>query len=759
MSFKLPSICETDHLFANDDKHYVFENPYDLPVETLINQSLPINQNFGARSVKISMTAKPGFSEIYRNAAFPNGLKSCITKELDTYPKIFDSAVKRHPKAPCLSYHEYDLDNQLHTGMYLDISYEEVLARKDNLVSGLLYLLTNNPYKDLTLEAHQKIDNHERDFASYNKDNFSFVVTLYSGNRTEWILSDLACSANTIATAPLYGTMGVESSKYILETTQSPVLITARSKIESLLNLKRDNPVALKSLIMLVSMDHLGKEYMSLVKQADKVNIKLFDFSQVERVGAIFPRVETPPSPDSVYTITFTSGTTGSNPKGVVLLQRAVTCAITSLALLLPHSQRTKEFCFLPLAHIFERQMSANVFVYGGSIAFPRLGGTSATMLDDVKLCRPTFLANVPRIFTKIESGVKDMVKELTNATTVAVTAAPSPPSSSSASSSSSSSLSAFSSPFERGDLQIGSKASVDKLRETFGLDKMDMFFTGSAPIASDTIRFLKTAFGVGMTQGYGSSESFGGVLLALPNHEPSVGTCGALAPSTEARLRALPEMGYSLSDPEGPRGELQLRGPQMFTHYLKNSEETQKSVDEEGWFSTGDVAQITHEGWFIIIDRVKNFFKLSQGEYVTPEKIENTYLSASPLLTQVFAHGELTSSFMVGVIGIDPQTIVPHLRRFGVKGDLSSNDKIIEVCNQREIRTQILLTINTAINSKLNGFEKLHNIHVEIEPLRLERDVITPTSKIKRPIAAKFFKKQIDEMYAEGSILRNLKL
>lgn len=745
---RLPSVSDTDPVFASDDKTYVFENPDDLPVESLINEILPIDQELSARSTKVPATAEPGFSEIYRNAAFPNGLKSCITADLDTHPKIFDSAVERHGHSPCLLYHEYDYENDQHMERYVSIDYNTVSKRVTNLASGLFFLLNSCPFKDPTLESHQKIDNHQRDYASYNKDNFSFVATFYASNRAEWILSDLACSAHSITSTALYDTLGAEASKYILETTESPVVIASRGKIEHLISLKKENPEALKSLILVISMDPLTKKHAHLIREAEAQRIKVFDFSQVEQVGAIFPSPRFPPTPDSVYTITFTSGTTGAHPKGVILPQRSVTCALSAAALLLPHSKKDREFCFLPLAHIFERHMSGNVFLYGGSIAFPRLGGNTVTMVDDLKLAKPTFLANVPRIFGKIEATIKAMTIDSESKFSRTVY------------------LQAFDakrqkqeSENSKGDHFIYDQTVIKRLRKAFGFDNMEMCFTGSAPIAAETIRFLKSSLGIGITQGYGSSESFAGIIMALPNHADSVGTCGAIAPTVEARLREVPEMGYNLTDEGGPRGELQLRGPQMFTHYYKNEEETKKAIDKDGWFSTGDVAQITHDGWFIVIDRVKNFFKLAQGEYVTPEKIENLYLSSNSFITQVFAHGNSLNSYLVGIVGIDPVNIVPLVKKMGYTGDLSSPAKVVEACNKREIKTQILLTMNTNVNGKLNGFEKLHNIFIDIEPLRLEREVITPTSKLRRPIAAKFFKEQIDAMYSEGSILKDLKL
>ncbi|CAD1810906.1 AMP-binding enzyme family protein [Candida parapsilosis] len=740
MSLKLPSILDSDlsSVYAADEETYLFQNVNDLPDDVLINQCLPLPENLSARSIKIPGTAKPGFSEIYRNAALPNGLKESLTPELNTYPKIFASSAKRQADSPCLAYHEYDYENDQHKERYAYFTYKQVDERKTNFANGLMYLLETNPYKDLALESHQKIVNHSKGYKNYNKDNTSFIVTIYSSNRVEWLLTDLACSANSITNTALYDTLGPTSSKFILGLTQSPVVVCSKEKIETLVKLKTTNPNDLKSLITIISMDPLnvkGKDNESLIKLAEENNIKLYDFNQVEKVGEAFPRKITHPSPETVYTFTFTSGTTGANPKGVVLTQRSVACALSAFAMLLPHHKHMAELAFLPLAHIFERQMSAAILSVGGNVGFCRLGGTPLTLFEDMKLFKPTFFANVPRIFTKMEATIKAATID--------------------------SSSKANGVTKGQNNEYIFDKALIEKLRSKFGFDNVEFCITGSAPIASETIKFLRASLGIGFILGYGSSESFAGMCMALPFHSPSIGTCGALTPTVEARLRELPEMGYYLNDKGGPRGELQLRGPQMFTHYYKNEEETNKSFDSEGWFSTGDVAQFTNEGWIIIFDRVKNFFKLSQGEYVTPEKIENLYLSSNPILSQAFVHGNSTESFLVGIIGVDPVGIVNFLTENCniPKSQLDTNEKILQVCNRREIRTQLLLQLNTTVGSVLNGFEKLANVFIDFEPLKLEREVVTPTSKIRRPIASRYFKSQIDAMYKEGSLLRNLKL
>ncbi|KAI5949306.1 hypothetical protein KGF54_005541 [Candida jiufengensis] len=751
MSIRLPSIVDSDceSIFALDEKEYIFNPNNDLSIETLVNHVLPIPQDLSGKSVKIPGTSSKGFSEIYRNSGLPNGLKSCLLPELNTYHSVLKSAVERNLHSPCLAYHEYDYENDVHLERYNSITYEEVNNKKNNFASGLFFLIGSNPFKNSKLESHAKIDNHRRDYKNYDKDNLSFIVTIYSGNRPEWIISDLVCSTNSITSTALYDTLGETSSKYILEFTQSPIVICSKNKIQKLIALKQNNPKDLESLIMIISMDPLKNQDSSLIKLADDNKIKLYDFNQVEKIGGIFPWEETNPNPETTFSLTFTSGTT-ANPKGVVLSHKSIVSAIVSFTYLMPHHNKMKEFAFLPLAHIFERHMSAAVLSFGGSVAFPRLGGTALTLFDDLKLYKPTFLACVPRIFSKIEALIKTTTID-SNSTLSRVS---------------------YQQAFETKrlkQLEDGNKGQhfiydntlIRRLRSLIGFDNMEVCFTGGAPISGETIKFLRSSLGIGFTQGYGSSESFAGMLMALPLQASSIGTCGAIAPTVEARLRALPEMGYNLNDEGGPRGELQLRGPQMFSHYFKNPEETAKSIDSQGWFSTGDVAQITNEGWFIIFDRVKNFYKLSQGEYVTPEKIENLYLTTNSIISQVFAHGDFTQSYLVGIVGIDPISIKQFLTsQCNISLDqITTIPELLEVVNKREVKTKILLYLNTNVGSKLNGFEKLNNIYLEVEPLRLDRDVVTPTAKLKRPVASKFFKSQIEQMYSEGSIIKDLKL
>lgn len=121
-------------------------------------------------------------------------------------------------------------------------------------------------------------------------------------------------------------------------------------------------------------------------------------------------------------------------------------------------------------------------------------------------------------------------------------------------------------------------------------------------------------------------------------------------------RLRDLPEMGYMSTD-NPPRGEIQFMATTNFKGYFRNPERTKEAHDEEGWICTGDVGQINPNGSLKIIDRAKNIFKLQQGEYIAPEKLENIYVQCS-LIAQMFVHGESLQSYIVAIVVPDKEVV-----------------------------------------------------------------------------------------------------
>ena len=172
---------------------------------------------------------------------------------------------------------------------------------------------------------------------------------------------------------------------------------------------------------------------------------------------------------------------------------------------------------------------------------------------------------------------------------------------------------------------------------------------TGSAPIDKTVIDFLKLCFCCPIMEGYGLTESAAGTCV-MDVADTITGHVGGPVESAKFRLKDLPEMSYMSTDKPYPRGECCMKGPCIFSGYYKRPDKTAECFDEEGWFLTGDVVQVYPNGSMKIIDRSKNIFKLSQGEYIAPEKIEGI-LGLSQAIAQCFVYGDSFKNSVVAIV------------------------------------------------------------------------------------------------------------
>lgn len=220
--------------------------------------------------------------------------------------------------------------------------------------------------------------------------------------------------------------------------------------------------------------------------------------------------------------------------------------------------------------------------------------------------------------------------------------------------------------------------------------------------------------------------------------------------------------MGYVSNDPNGPRGELLLRGPQIFNRYYKNPEETAAAIDADGWFHTGDVAWISpaDHNRVYVIDRVKNYLKLSQGEYVTPERCENLYMATNPHVAQIFVHGDALQNYLVAVVGFDPALAPEYMSKL-TKRQFEDYNQVLDFLQDPVNKRVVIDSLNRNVGAKLQGFEKIKNVRFALSPLGVAGgDFLTPTSKLKRPMATKNFLSTFEELYLEGSLFeRDAKL
>ena len=150
-------------------------------------------------------------------------------------------------------------------------------------------------------------------------------------------------------------------------------------------------------------------------------------------------------------------------------------------------------------------------------------------------------------------------------------------------------------------------------------------------------------------------------------------------------------------------RGEILIGGPNIFKGYYKDEEKTKAALDNDGWYHTGDIGIFESNGTLKVVDRVKNIFKLQQGEYIAPEKIENIYVR-SKYVAQVFIYGNSYKSSLIGII-VPEETV---LFEWAKQNNMETNMK--DLCKNDEIKKMILKDITQLGKAGgLKGFEQVN--------------------------------------------------
>jgi long-chain acyl-CoA synthetase len=251
---------------------------------------------------------------------------------------------------------------------------------------------------------------------------------------------------------------------------------------------------------------------------------------------------------------------------------------------------------------------------------------------------------------------------------------------------------------------------------------------------------------GVPVLEGYGMTEcTLVATLQAIDDR--STGNVGGPLSSAEIRLVDVPEMGYKTTDKQHDkiaclgRGEIWIRGPTVFKGYYKMPKETAETLEGGQWLKTGDIGVWLPDGQLKIVDRKKNIFKLSNGEYVSGEKIENI-ITQSKYILQSFVYGNSYQRYLVGIIILNPETATAYAH--------SKNIDMDSVCRDEEFKRQVLADIHrVSVNNKLLGFEIIKNIHLQLDPWT-PSNLLTPTFKLKRNLVLKHYQSTLDALYTQ---------
>ncbi|XP_060941281.1 long-chain-fatty-acid--CoA ligase 6-like [Limanda limanda] len=227
--------------------------------------------------------------------------------------------------------------------------------------------------------------------------------------------------------------------------------------------------------------------------------------------------------------------------------------------------------------------------------------------------------------------------------------------------------------------------------------------------------------------------STFQGSSMTIPGH------VGAPLPCNIIKLVDVPDKNYFASKGEG---EVCVKGPNVFKGYLKDPERSAETLDTDGWLHTGDIGKWLPNGTLKIIDRKKHIFKLAQGEYISPEKIENIYIRGEPV-AQLYVHGDSLQSCLVGIVVPDPEVMPGWAKKKGMLGTYK------DLCKNTELKKAILEDlVRLGKASGLHSFEQVKNIYIHNQMFSIENGLLTPTLKAKRSELKEFFKGKIDQLY-----------
>lgn len=548
-------------------------------------------------------------------------------------------------------------------------------------------------------------------FALAGLERQSFVGIMLN-TCTTWTVLELGLWRQALVPVTLYATFGEEAMEYIINHSGLEVLVAGSEHVATLQKIAPNCP-GLKHIIIVNAAEDALKGV-----QIDNVKIERVEEFEAAGAASILPARE--PTAEDLFLVIYTSGTTG-NPKGATHSHGAMVSSIAGTSKQMEFFETDIHIAFLPLAHIMEQFLEMMVIAAGGAIGF--WSGDVKTLLADVAKLQPTIFVAVPRLLNRIYGSLQAGFNALEGPKRALFDAAMAS---------------------KRKGLEDGRYLSYWDLiifkKATMALGgKVRLLATGSAPIDPSLLQFFRIVFSCPVVEGYGMTEALI-TQITDPRDTRTRSHVGAPAESVEMRLVSVPELNYLTTD-NPPRGEICFRGPSILKGYLKDPEKTKEAIDEDGFYHSGDIGLIWPDGQLRIIDRIKHIFKLSQGEYVAPEKVEQT-LVQSKYVAQIFVNGDSLKSCLVGVVVPDPDVMAATAKLLGVE-DVPS---MLSNAEFNKMIVDDLAAVGRACG--LKGFELVKSIRLSGQEFSTV-GLLTPTFKLKRNIARQHFKAICDELYA----------
>jgi len=534
-------------------------------------------------------------------------------------------------------------------------------------------------------------------------------VMLASGNRPEWHMADLAILDTGAADVPVYGTLTPEQIAYQARDSGARIAIVEDSEQMNKFLEVRDQCPDLELLIQIEEDGETGVTSWDDMLTAGSLSSAEANFwDRARKIKA-----------SDLMTLIYTSGTTGE-PKGVMLTHDNLIQNVLASADRIPVTSRDLALEFLPLCHVLER-MVGYIYMWRSTL---RAYCSVYEVGDLVKAIRPTLFAGVPRFYEKVQQKIMtkvagasstkrslflwalDVGREMSRRQ---ITGAP---------------IGSFLQARHR----LADRLVLSKVREGLG-GRLRYAISGGAELPMHVNEFFH-ALGIRIMEGYGLTET--SPVIAVNGAGPfelRLGTVGRPLDNLELKI--------------AEDGELCVRGPSVMKGYWNKPDATAEVFDEDGFFHTGDIADIDDGGFVLIIDRKKDLIVTAGGKNIAPQPIES-HIKKSPFIESVVLIGD-RRPYVVALIS----PTVEEVERWAEEHEIEADD-FAALIEHPEIRQLFEDAVEKA-NASLARYEQIKKFRVLPEPLSIESGHLTPTLKVKRRVVEKDFAGLIESMYSEA--------
>lgn len=525
-------------------------------------------------------------------------------------------------------------------------------------------------------------------------------VAISSRNCPLWNFIDWGIQQIGAVTVPLYTTISENDYKYNLNHSESKLLFLTGASINRKIETIREEIPTVQKVISIKPLDgtYSLDEFLTLGKDVPR--------QQLEEAKAQVSRYD-------LATVIYTSGTTGT-PKGVMLTHDNLTSNTKCLDTLFRVNPGCRFFSYLPLSHIFERQVVMAYMNLGATVYYTE---NMATILSDIQEVKPHVFTTIPRLLEKVHASILLKGKKLKGIKKLIFDWAINLGYQFNAKHQNTR--------FYNFKLKIADKLVYKQVRETLG-NSIEVIILGGASIQPKISKLL-SAMKMPVMEGYGLTETSPVIAVNSPvTRNIKIGSVGFPVNNVDVKISDI--------------GEILVKGSTVMQGYYKAPDLTAEVIDSEGYFHTGDLGKIDEEGFLVLTGRVKEIFKTSMGKYVSPSLVENTMM-ASPYINSIIVVGE-GQKFAAALI-------VPNFDQLNL---WCRENNLSFINNELMVKDKAVITLIRQevdrLNKSLGDYERVQRFELLSSDWSAGKGEITSTMKIRRDVIQRHYKDKIEKLF-----------